>query len=99
MMKCKMLVTDVDERNRKFNSSAFSVLLNTNDLFEQVRCEIIIKKCTPIFMFGLGCGHRWFDVVHRLHVAYRKIFRYILKLSWRASITELLNVFGVQSVG
>ena len=38
MMKRKMLVIDVDERFRKFNSSAYSVLLHTNDLSDQVRC-------------------------------------------------------------
>ena len=42
MMKRKMLVIDVDERIRKFNSRAYSVLLNTNDLSKQVGCEIIV---------------------------------------------------------
>ena len=41
----------------------------------------------------------WSDDVHRLHVAYRKIFKYIFKSSWRTSIIEFLSVFGVQSVG
>ena len=50
-------------------------------------------------MNSLGCGHVWSDDVHRHRVAYRKIFRYVFKLSWRVSITELLNIFGVQSVG
>ena len=93
MMKCKMLVVTVDERIGKFNSSAYSVLLNTNDLSEQVRSEIIVQKCSPILRYGRG--HVWSDDVHRLHVAYCKFFRYIFKLSWKALITELLNVFGV----
>ena len=57
MMKRKMLVIDADERIRKFNSSAHCVLLITNDISEQVRCEITAEKCSPILMYGLGCGH------------------------------------------
>ena len=52
-MKHKMLVIDVDERIRKFNNSVYSELLNTNDLSEQVRCEIIVKKCSPFLMMVL----------------------------------------------
>ena len=74
MMKRKMLVIDVDERIRTFNSSVYSVLLN---LYEQVRYEIIVKKCSPNLIYCLGCGHIWSDDAHRFHVAYRKIFRYI----------------------
>ena len=48
MMKPKMLVIDVDERIRKFSNSAYSVLLNTNDLSQHVRCEIIVKS-VPLF--------------------------------------------------
>ena len=38
------LVTDVKDRIRKFNRSAYSVLLNSSDLSEIVRCEIIVKS-------------------------------------------------------
>ena len=37
-------VIDVKDRIRKFNSSAYSVLLNSSDLSEMVRCEIIVKS-------------------------------------------------------
>ena len=57
MMRRKILVIEVDERINKFNNSAYKVLLNTNDVSQQVRCEIIVKKCSPILMCGLGCGH------------------------------------------
>ena len=43
IIKCKMLVIDV----------------NTNDLSEQVRCELIVKKCSPILIYGLDCGHNY----------------------------------------
>ena len=38
------LVIEVKDRIRKFNSSANSVLLNSSDLSEIVRCEIIVKN-------------------------------------------------------
>ena len=92
------LVIDVKDRIRKFNSSAYSVLLNSSDLSEIVRCEIIVKKCLPVLTYGLGCGLVWPADVYKLHIAYRKIFRYIFKLSLRAHLTELLNIFGIDSV-
>jgi hypothetical protein len=93
-----LLVIDVEDRIRKFNSSAFSVLLNTSDLSEVVRCEIIVKKCLPILTYGLGCGYIWPADIYKLRIAYRKIFRYIFKLPLICHVTEFLNVFGVESV-
>ena len=72
--------------------------MNSSDLSEIVRCEIIVKKCLPVLTNGLGCGQVWLADVYKLHIAYRKIFRYIFKLSLRAHLTELLNVFGIDSV-
>ena len=92
------LVIDVKDRIRKFNSSAYSVLLNSSDFSEIVRCEIIVKKYLPVLTYGLGCGLVWLADVYKLHIAYRKIFRYIFKLSLRVHLTELLNIFGIDSV-
>ena len=86
------------DRIRKFNSSAYSVLLNSSDLSESVRCEIIMKKCMPILTYGLGCGHISPASVYKLHIAYRKIYRHIFGLSLRSHLTELLNVFGIEPV-
>ena len=36
--------------------------------------------------------------VYRLHIAYRKIFRYIFNLPLWAHISELLEVFNIESV-
>jgi exonuclease III len=93
-----LLVIDVDDRIRKFNCSAYSVLLNSSDLSEVVRCEIIVKKCLPILTYGLGCGYMWPADIYKLHIAYRKIFRYIFKLPLICHVTEFLNVFGIESV-
>ncbi len=98
VMKRKILVVDVNDKIRKFNSSAYSVLVNTKGLSEIVRCEIVVKKCLSVLIYGLGCSDVWPEDMYRLHVAYRKIFRHIFKLSLRASISELLNVFGIKSV-
>ena len=72
-----MLVIDVKDMIMKFNSSACSVLLNSSDLSEIVRCEIIVKKCLPVLTYELSCGQVW--PADKLHIAYRKIFRYIFK--------------------
>jgi hypothetical protein len=98
LMKRDKLVVDVNERIRKFNSSAYSVLLSSNDLTEVVRCEIIVKKCMPVLLYGLGYSDLCKDDLYKLYVAYRKIFRYIFKLSSRAHISDLLAIFGIKSV-
>ena len=53
IVRGKMLTLDVDERIKKFNATAFDVLLNTTDLSEIVRCELIIRKCLPVLMCGI----------------------------------------------
>jgi hypothetical protein len=98
IMKRHKLVVDISDRIRKFNCSAYNVLLNSSDLSETIRCEIIAKKCLPVLVYGLSCGLVWQDDMHKLHVAYRKIYRHIFKLSLRSPITELLNVFGIKTV-
>ena len=44
-MKKNILTIDVDDRIKKFNMSAYNVLINTKDLSEVLKCEIIVKKC------------------------------------------------------
>jgi hypothetical protein len=92
------LTLDVDERIKKFNMAAYDVLLNSNDLSETVRCELIIKKCLPVLLYGVGAIKVSNDAVYRMHIAYRKIFRYIFKLSLTAHISELLHAFGITTV-
>ena len=49
IVRGKLLTLDVDVRIRKFNAAAFDVLLNTTDLSEILRCELITKRnvCLP----------------------------------------------------
>ena len=54
IVRGKMLTLDVDEIIRKFNAAAFDVSLNTSDLSEIVRCELITKKCLPVLIYGIG---------------------------------------------
>ena len=44
----------VEVRIRKFNMAAYDVLVNTSDLNEVIRCEVIVKKCLPVLLFGIG---------------------------------------------
>ena len=92
-----MLTLDVDERIKKFNTAAFDVLLNTSDLSEIVKCELIIKKCLLVLMYGIRAVEINQNAVHKLHTTYRKMFRYrpIFKLSKCAHLSELLDVFGI----
>ena len=74
------LTIDIDNRIKKFNTAAYDVLLNSFDLSRTIRCELGVKKCLPIMICGIGAIN--FDQIakYRLHVAYRKIFLYILNL-------------------
>ena len=49
-----MLTIYVEVRIRKFNMAAYDVLLNTSDLNEVIRCEVIVKKCLPVLLYGIG---------------------------------------------
>ena len=89
---------DVNDRIRKFNASAFDVLMNSADLSEVVRCQLIVTKCLPILLYGNGGVSIDNEASYMLYISYRKIFRYIFRLSLRAHLTELLEVFNVQSV-
>ena len=42
------------DRIRKFNTSAYDVLLKSADLTEVVRCELIVKKCLHIHLVLVG---------------------------------------------
>ena len=95
IVRGKMLTLDVDERIRKFNAATFDVLLNTSDLSKIVRCELITKKCLPVLMHAIGAVEINQNTVYKLHIAYRKMFRYIFKLSKCAHLSELLDVFGI----
>ena len=79
IVRGKMLTLDVDERIRKINAVAFDVLLNTCDLSKIVRCMLITKKCLPMLMYGIGVVEINPNAVHKLHIAHRKMFRYIFK--------------------
>ncbi len=93
-----ILTIDVNDRIKKFNMAAYDVLLNTTDLTEVIRCELIVKKCLPVLLYGVGAFKIGNNEVYRMHIAYRKIFRYIFNLPLWAHITELLNVFNVKPV-
>jgi hypothetical protein len=98
MRRCQLTI-DIHERIRKFNIAAYDVLLHSSDLSEVVRCELIVKKCVPILMYGIGNINIDGEARYRIHIAYRKIFRYIFGLSWRSHISELLCVFNVKPIG
>ena len=97
-MERRALVVDISDMIRKFNSSAYNVLLNSSDLSEPIRCELIIKKYLPILTYVLGCRHMSPASVYKLHIAHRKIFRHIFGLFLRSPLTELLNAFGIEPV-
>ena len=48
-MRKGLLTLDVGDRIRKFNISAYDVLLNSADLTEVVRCELIVKNAYLYF--------------------------------------------------
>ena len=94
-MKKNILTIDVDDRIKKFNMSVYNVLINTKDLSEVLKCEIIIKKCLPVLLYGMGGTEVPDNDIYKMHISYRKICRYIFHLSLRSHIAELLDVFGM----
>ena len=49
----KELTIDIDDKIKKFNAAAYDVLLNFSDLSETIRCELVVKKCLPILLYGI----------------------------------------------
>ena len=95
----KELTIDIDDRIKKFNAAAYDILLNSSDLSETIRWKLVVKKCLPIILlYGIGAIIVDQIAVYRLHVAYRKTFRYIFNLPLWAHISELLEVFNIKSV-
>ena len=83
VMKKNALTIDVDDRIIKFNVAAYNVLINTKDLSEVLKCKIIVKKCLPVLLYGIG-GTDVSDIdIYKMHISYRKIFRYIFHSSLR----------------
>ena len=75
-MRKGLLTLEVGDRIKKFNISAYDVLLNSADLTGVVRCELIVKKCLPILLYSTGAFKISNNDVYILHISYRKIFRY-----------------------
>ena len=93
-----MLTIDVEGRIRKFNMAAYDVLLNTSDLNEVIKCELIVTKCLPVLLYGIDGVLITNRDIYKLHITYRKIYRYIFKMSLRASISDLLNALNVTPI-
>ena len=98
VMDRKELTTDIDDRIKKFKADAYDVLFNSSDLSETIRCELVVKKCLSILIYGIGAINVDQIAIYRFHVAYRKIFRYIFNLPLRAHISDLLELFDIESV-
>ena len=76
-----VLTIDVEDRIRTFNMAAYDVLLNSSDLNEVLRYELIVKKYLPVLLCGIGGVSITNHDIYKLHIAYRKIYRYIFKMS------------------
>ena len=92
-MKKNILTINVGDKIKKFNMSAYNVLINTKDLSEVLKCEIIVKKCLPVLLYGIEGTDVSDNNIYKMHISYRKFFIYIFHLSLRSPITELLDVF------
>ena len=67
-----VLTIYVEDKIRKFDMAAYDVLLNTSDLNEVIRCELIVKKCVPVLLYGIGGVSITNRDIYKLHIAYRK---------------------------
>ena len=98
IMKKNILTVDVDDRLKKFNMSAYNVLISTKDLSEVLISEIIVKKCLLVLLRGMGETEVPDNDISKMHISYWKIFIYIFHLSLRSPIAELLDVFGIVAI-
>ena len=46
-----------------------------------------------VLLYGIGDASITNRDIYKLHIAYRKIYIYIFKMSLRVSISDLLNAF------
>ena len=51
--------------------SAYNVLINTKDLSEVLKCEIIVKKCLPILLYSIGGTEVSDNDIYKMHISYR----------------------------
>ena len=98
LMKKNILTIDIDDRINKFSKSAYNALINTKDLSEVLKCEIIVKKCLPVLLYGMKGTEVPDNDIYKIHISYRKSFRCIFHLSLRSPIADLLNVFGIVAI-
>ena len=70
-------------------------MINTKDLSKVLKREIIVKKCLPVLLYGIGGTDVSDNDIYQMHISYRKIFRNIFHLSLKNPVTELLDVFGI----
>ena len=56
----------MNERILYFNIACFNVLLNSNDLSEIKRCELVVKECPSVLMNGVHCT--WIDAKEEFKV-------------------------------
>ena len=53
--KKNILTITVDDRiKKKINMSVYNILINSKDLSEVLKCEIIVKNCLPVLLYGIG---------------------------------------------
>ena len=72
--------------------------MNFKDLTEVVKYELIVKKCLPILLYGMGLSFISEMDCCRMHAAYRKMLRYIFKLPLWAHLSEILGIFNIEPI-
>ena len=55
LIKRGFLTMDIVDKRMKFNAAYYSGLLNSNVLFEVIRCELIVTSLLSVLMYGIGC--------------------------------------------
>ena len=53
---------------------------------------------TCIALWNWWCFNYTNCDIYKLHIAYRKIYKYIFKMSLRAGISDLLNTFNITPI-
>jgi hypothetical protein len=98
MQSEKELTVDVNVNCRKFLGACFGMFQRCGALSEPVLCELVLKKCLPILVYGTECIRLKTAQKQRLNVAFNTVIRRVFKLSKYTSVKNIIFYIGGKPV-
>ena len=92
------LSVDVNVNCRKFLGACFGMFQRCGALNELILCELVLKKCLPILVYGLECVRLKAAQKQRLSVSFNTVIRRVFKLSRYTSVKNVIFYVGGKPV-